>query len=58
MDIVLSIAPHTNSLAVALHFNALTITPHENTLTVEPIDIYTHRYFLQPFQVLERHEEV
>lgn len=49
MDIFLAILPHTNILE---------ITPHENTLTVEPIDIYTHRYFLQPFQVLERHEEV
>lgn len=49
MDIFLAILPHTNILE---------ITPHENTLTVEAIDIYTQRYFLQPFQVLERHEEV
>lgn len=49
MDVVLKILPHANSLV---------ITSRANALTVEAIDIYTQRYFLQPFQVLEQHEEV
>ena len=36
----------------------VTIEPSANTLTVEAVDVYTHHFFLHPWQTMEEHEEV